>query len=225
MPLDLQHDDILTLKKPHACGTNAWRVYRLGADIGQGFENAFAAYKSAGQKLKQFNDFYFDYASYMKAWSEIELAKCAHNEDNFEGAARHYEKASQLLRKSKSWLYLSLNFYAWALLEQAEDLSRKENSVEAIEKFEKAIKSLHESKRFLKEKLDDIDGIDERNLVTKLVQVSDMRSEYSHGRIAVEEAKIFNKKGDHVGSSNKYDKAAAIFQKISLEDSGHFVVI
>jgi hypothetical protein len=34
MPLDLQHDDILTLKKPHACGANAWRIYRLGADIG-----------------------------------------------------------------------------------------------------------------------------------------------------------------------------------------------
>lgn len=34
MPLDLQIDDLLTLKKPHACGANAWRIYRLGADIG-----------------------------------------------------------------------------------------------------------------------------------------------------------------------------------------------
>jgi hypothetical protein len=34
MPLDLHIDDILTLKKPHACGANAWRIYRLGADIG-----------------------------------------------------------------------------------------------------------------------------------------------------------------------------------------------
>jgi hypothetical protein len=34
MPLDLRLDDILTLKKPHACGANAWRIYRLGADIG-----------------------------------------------------------------------------------------------------------------------------------------------------------------------------------------------
>lgn len=34
MPIDLRLDDVLTLKKPHACGTNAWRVYRLGADIG-----------------------------------------------------------------------------------------------------------------------------------------------------------------------------------------------
>jgi hypothetical protein len=34
MPIDLQHGDVLTLKKPHACGANAWRVTRLGADIG-----------------------------------------------------------------------------------------------------------------------------------------------------------------------------------------------
>jgi hypothetical protein len=34
MPLDLQPGDLLTLKKPHACGANAWRVYRIGADIG-----------------------------------------------------------------------------------------------------------------------------------------------------------------------------------------------
>ncbi len=34
MPLDLRVGDVLTLKKPHACGANAWRIYRLGADIG-----------------------------------------------------------------------------------------------------------------------------------------------------------------------------------------------
>ena len=34
MLIDIQLNDILTLKKPHACGANAWQVYRLGADIG-----------------------------------------------------------------------------------------------------------------------------------------------------------------------------------------------
>ncbi len=34
MPVDLHLSDILTLKKPHACGANSWEVYRLGADIG-----------------------------------------------------------------------------------------------------------------------------------------------------------------------------------------------
>lgn len=34
MVLELQLNDVLTLKKPHACGANVWHVYRLGADIG-----------------------------------------------------------------------------------------------------------------------------------------------------------------------------------------------
>lgn len=34
MVLELQLNDVLTLKKPHACGANIWHVYRLGADIG-----------------------------------------------------------------------------------------------------------------------------------------------------------------------------------------------
>jgi len=34
MPLKIESGDILTLKKPHACGTNAWQVYRVGADFG-----------------------------------------------------------------------------------------------------------------------------------------------------------------------------------------------
>jgi hypothetical protein len=34
MPLDLRVEDVLCLKKPHACGENAWEIYRMGADIG-----------------------------------------------------------------------------------------------------------------------------------------------------------------------------------------------
>lgn len=34
MFIELQTGDVLVLKKPHACGANAWRVYRLGIDIG-----------------------------------------------------------------------------------------------------------------------------------------------------------------------------------------------
>jgi hypothetical protein len=34
MPLDLHLNDVLVLKKPHPCGANRWRIYRLGADIG-----------------------------------------------------------------------------------------------------------------------------------------------------------------------------------------------
>jgi hypothetical protein len=33
-PLDLRLNDRLTLAKPHPCGSRAWQVVRLGADIG-----------------------------------------------------------------------------------------------------------------------------------------------------------------------------------------------
>lgn len=33
-PLDVRLDDHLTLAKQHPCGSMAWRVTRLGADIG-----------------------------------------------------------------------------------------------------------------------------------------------------------------------------------------------
>ena len=34
MTLDIRIDDLLQLKKPHACGANSWQVYRVGADMG-----------------------------------------------------------------------------------------------------------------------------------------------------------------------------------------------
>ncbi|MBP8973269.1 MAG: DUF951 domain-containing protein [Anaerolineae bacterium] len=34
MPLDIQIGDIVRTRKPHACGGDRWRVYRVGADIG-----------------------------------------------------------------------------------------------------------------------------------------------------------------------------------------------
>ena len=219
-------EDFKKVDLPSRVAGSYWRIasnFDLLNDYdraGKSFENAFAAYKASAQRIVQFSDFYLDYASYMKAWSEIEVAKRAHSDEDYELAMQHYEKAFQLLKQSKSWAYLSLNFYAWSLFEQAEDLSRNENSKESIEAFEKAVKFFEESKRILSSKLGSLDMADERVLVKRLIEASDMREEYSRGRIAIEEARILNKKGDCMGSSDKYDKAAMVFQKISLMDSG-----
>jgi hypothetical protein len=62
--------------------------------------------------------------------------------------------------------------------------------------------------------LDRIDKIDERDLVSRLIEVSNAREEYGNGRIEIEEAKIFDRQGDHTGSSERYGAAATIFQKI-----------
>lgn len=31
--LDIKLNDVIVLKKGHACGTNAWKIIRFGADI------------------------------------------------------------------------------------------------------------------------------------------------------------------------------------------------
>lgn len=31
--MNYQNSDIVEMKKPHACGTNAWKILRIGADI------------------------------------------------------------------------------------------------------------------------------------------------------------------------------------------------
>ncbi|HZP96055.1 MAG TPA: DUF951 domain-containing protein [Candidatus Limnocylindria bacterium] len=33
-PLALYLDDVVVLRKPHPCGSDTWRIVRLGADIG-----------------------------------------------------------------------------------------------------------------------------------------------------------------------------------------------
>jgi uncharacterized repeat protein (TIGR01451 family) len=218
-------EDFKKVDLPSRVAESYWKIARNLDYVGdfdlaaRNFENAFASYKAAAQRITQFSDFYLDYSSYMKAWSEIESAKKAHNDEKYEVAMVHYEKTSQLLRQSKSWMFLSLNFYAWSLLEQAEDLSRKEFSRESSEAFEKAVKFFNESKRILNSKMDSIDRKDERDFVGRLISVSEFREEYSRGRIAIEEAKVLSKKGDYLASAEKYSKGAVVFQKISLEDS------
>jgi hypothetical protein len=53
MPLDLRIDDHLTLKKPHACGANEWRIYRVGADIGLKCEECGHAVMLPRSKLER----------------------------------------------------------------------------------------------------------------------------------------------------------------------------
>ncbi|MGA2385175.1 MAG: ATPase domain-containing protein [Candidatus Bathyarchaeia archaeon] len=181
----------------------------------ENFENAFAGYKAAAQKVQLFGDFYLDYSIYMKAWNEIESAKLAHNSQEFALAMQHYERTSNLLKQSKLWGYLSSNFQAWSFLEQAEDLSRKEMSMESVEVLQKAIKLFQESKCILKVELDKIGRKDERELVERLIKASAIREQYGCARIAVEEAKILDMHGEHKSSSEKYGSAAEMFRKIT----------
>ena len=206
---------------PSRVAESYWKIARNLDSIGEyqkaarNFESAFAGYKAAAQRIPHFAHFFQDYTAYMKAWSEIERAKSAHNHEDYATAMKHYEKTANLLKQSKFWSYLAPNFSAWSLLEQAEDLSRKESSMKSREAFKKATIIFREAQRTLRIELDRIENSDEKNLAERLIRASDTRAKYCVGRIAVEEARILDKQGDHTASSGKYGSAAETFQRIA----------
>ena len=99
-------------------------------------------------------------------------------------------------------------------VEYAEDLSRKEQCEEAIQAFKEAVKLFDETKKSIQNELSKIEDIDEKQMANSMIKATDVRQEYCDGRIALEEAKILDKKGDHFSSSGKYGSAAETFEKI-----------
>jgi len=196
-----------------------WKIARnqdrleMHSEAAKNFGNASVEYKVAAQRTDHLSDFYLDYVAYMKAWSETEKAKLAHKNDDYAIAMTHYREAADLLKSSKLWNYLSPNFLAWSLLEKAEDLSRKGRTVESAEGFKKAAEAFNETKEILQAESNRIKHADERDLAEKLIKTSDVREEYCLGRIALEEAKILDGKGDHLSSSRRYSSATEKFRR------------
>ena len=198
-----------------------WKAARLFDRLGEhtraadNFELAFRSYRLVSEKIPQFKDLYQDYACYMQAWSEIEKARNHHEKQEYGLAKEHFQNAAETHRSLRQWSYLAPNYAAWAQVENAEELSRKEQSEEAIIMFEKAVKLFRESKELLQTQLNQIENLDEKLMATSMVKATDTREKYCKARIAVEEAKILDKKGDHSSSSEKYKSAAENFEKMS----------
>jgi len=176
-------------------------------------------FKTAAEKIPQLKSFYEDHAVYMQAWDEIEKARYHHERQEYGTAREHFEKAADLHRSLKKWSYLTSNYCAWGSVEYAEDLSRKEEYEEAIQAFEQAAKLFHETKKSIQTELSKIEDPDEKQMATTMVKASGQTHEYCNARIALEEARILDRKGDHFASSRRYGAAAETFQKIgqSLE--------
>ncbi|MGA2768751.1 MAG: hypothetical protein ABSF24_10620 [Candidatus Bathyarchaeia archaeon] len=197
-----------------------WKTARGYGALGEhlnaakNFNLASNNYTSAAEKIPQLKSFYQDHALYMQAWSEIEKARHHHDRQEYGSAKEHFEKAAELHKSLKRWGYLEPNYSAWAQVENGEELSRKEQSEEAIEAFKQAATLFSESKKSLQTQLSKIEDEDERQMATSMIKASDLRQEYCDARIALEEAKILDKKGEHFASSGKYGFAAETFEKI-----------
>jgi len=205
---------------PNRAAESRWKMarnqHRLGEVLkaAENFEKASEDYTLAAKNNPKFAEFYDDYASYMKAWSEIERASVAHESERYLDATKHYEKAVDLLQQTKSWSYLSPNFSACSLLEHAEDLSRRLNSTESIETFRKAADCFNEAKSAETE-IGKIQNLDEKELAIELSKASVRRMNYCLARIALEEARISDRKGNHEESAKSYESAAQLFERIA----------
>jgi len=180
----------------------------------ESFNLASDNYKGVSERIPQLKDFYQEHACYMEAWSEIEKARHHHEGQEYGSAEEHYEKAAILHKTLKQWSYLAPNYSAWSQVEKAEDLSRREQSEDAVQAFEQAGTLFTEVKKSLQTRLGKIENEDEKQMATNVLKATDLRHEYCTGRIALEEAKILDKKGDHHSSSKKYGLAAETFKQV-----------
>lgn len=178
------------------------------------FGLASDSYNKATEKIILLKDFYQSYALYMQAWAEIEKARHHHEKREYGQAKEYFEKAAALHVSSNRWSYLQANYSAWALVEDAEELSRKEQSQEASEAFNNASRLFVETKKAVQTQLNVIEDNDERQMAKEIVEASGLRKQYCDARVAVEEAKILDKKGDHFGSSRKYGEAVETLERI-----------
>jgi hypothetical protein len=184
------------------------------SEAAESFENASESYVKAAEKIPQLGEFYKEYVSYMRAWSEIERAKQSHEEKGYMQAKEHYERAAELHRSTERWNYLAPNYQAWARLDEAEDLSRNEQTQEARDLFQQAAKLFSKTEDSIKSKLKSIEVGEERQVAEELIKASDVRREYSLGRAALEEARILDRQGDHSTSSKRYGQAVVRFQGV-----------
>jgi hypothetical protein len=179
------------------------------------FDLASSDYRSAAESIPQLKELYHDHACYMKAWSEIEKARHHHKRQEYGLAEEHFQNAANLHKSLKQRSYLGPNYSAWAQVEHAEDLSRREQCEEALRAFEQATRLFEETEKSIQDGLAKVEDADEKQMATQILNATDLRREYCKARIAIEEAKILDKKGDHSTSSEKYCSAAATLQKIA----------
>ncbi len=196
-----------------------WQFAQVWDDMGEymksadAFNDAHKNFEAAAAKIPQLKERYHELAMYMQSWSEIERARYYHAKQEHRLAMEHFEKAAGIQKGLKNWSYMSSNYSAWVKVENGENLSRNEQSEEAIQAFTQAGELFVQSEESLRDQLEKIEDL-ERQVVLDVLKATDLMQEYCKARIAIEEAKIFDKKGDHSLSSEKYGHAAKLFEKI-----------
>ena len=200
-----------------------WRIaqaYDAQGEFSKAAESFAAAseeFKEVATSVPRLKDLYGELSVYMEAWKEIEQGKHYHKRQEYGLAQNHFEKAADLHKSSKHWCYLTQNYKAWARMENAEEQSRKGLEEEAREGFQVSSDLFGEANREIRAHLGKIEDVDERQLATSMLKATGSRRLYCKARIAIEEAKVLDKKGEHDSSAVQYGLAAKMLGKLTEE--------
>ncbi len=201
-------------------GALNWKIARVFDSLGNlkaasdTFRKAAEEYGQAGRKFPAFGPTFADVATYMEAWAEIENARLAHAEEEYAKAHESYSRAAKALQRTHAWTYLSKLFIARSLLERGEAHSGDEKHETSILAFSDALTAFQEERVEIESKLrETIDAREEMELKNWL-KITDQREGYARGRIELEEARAFDKKGQKGPSSRKYLSASGTFQAL-----------
>ncbi len=206
--------------KPSRVAESYWKAAQtqdaLGDYLGasERFAMASDSYKQAAEMIPPLKGLYLEHSSYMQAWSEIEKAVYHHAKQEPASSKEHYNRAAELHESTEKWSFLSNNYFAWAQVENAEDLSQRERCIESIEAFREAARLFKDSKSKMREQLAKIEINDEKQMVEKLIDAADNREQLCKARVALEEARLLDKRGDLGSASEKYGLVADMFTKI-----------
>jgi tetratricopeptide (TPR) repeat protein/KaiC/GvpD/RAD55 family RecA-like ATPase len=190
-----------------------WQIAMVYDLLGERLESArnyqlaSENYKLAAEKIPQLKEFYNNYYLYMQAWSQIEQARYFHSIEDYEEARQHYEKAALLHESIGTWSYLTPNYFAWANMEEAEGLSRKENAQQAKQVFQKALDQFTKAEETIKQRIMEITSAEERGMTQRLLQSSALRRKFCQARIQIEDAKLLDREGKYLQSSQSYGEA------------------
>jgi len=179
----------------------------------ENFVVASRTYTALGRQAPHLKEFSENYARYLLAWSEIELARSAHMRLQYGLAAKSYSSAARLHKRTKRWGFLAPYYSAWSKLESAEELSKKGKHHEAMRAFQDAEAFFVVSRTSLRERLSLLDQPAERTMVGKLA--NGHGEAFCHARTILEEAVIAENVEDYRASSEKFGLASEKLREIS----------
>ena len=202
-----------------------WKIARIYDNLqsfqlaSQEFRRAAEDYRKAAIDVPGSASLFEDLERYLDAWSFIETARLQHDQVEYLSASEYYSTAARLLGESRGWTHLSSLFSARSFLEKGEGLSSEEKHSGAIQSLKKAIDQFREEGKLLEKKLQETNEIEEKRELDSWLEIAGRRESYCLARLQLEEARVFDKKGDKTASARKFSDSSqtltALLDKVS----------